>query len=569
MDSLQDILNRVLQNSAETVAQRVQADRPRRPLREPGALFGDITSAIQNIRSPETAAAMQAQTVPGGAYANQNDEFGLDNPGASSSPAVRKSTIADDFQALNSVTSATQSLASEVTQTMKAVSQIETAAESFESAVSSMTASIAEAAESIASAASPSPVSEMAQGLADQIQPNQSNQPSKKRPFAGMVNWGEIVPRVQGFGIPSSPAEEKPEGRVQRFLNSSSIADGIRGMLGQVLNRGSIGGDGSAGENGARESGTSGSSGFDRLLTQTYRMFRNMDEGPDNSDSMRSKVRRKIGRTGRRLLSRAFRNRIRSGMSGGGGSPPPAGGAGGFFRGIGSFFTGGGAGGGAATGAGGGGGGAIPPAGGGAGAAGAGGAAAGGAGGMGAVIGGVVLGFTAVIAVAALAANALYKLGMQGYETALRVAQFDGQLAGAKAQLDVSRMMRDIQTARTLSESGAGFMKALDKLEAALRPITDGALNVGLLFLTEVVQALTSAFQLLLKATILYVKFLDLALVGQIPNDMIKKLENFANGNNQAPQPILPAAGFHNMFLNVPPAAPPRPPIAPLGGNQP
>lgn len=257
---------------------------------------------------------------------------------------------------------------------------------------------------------------------------------------------------------------------------------------------------------------------------------------------------------------------MRSG--GGGGSAPPAGGGGGGFGGWRSLFGGGPAPGGVP-----GAGGAppVPPAGGGMGAGGAG-AAGGGAasgGGMGVVAGGLILGFTALIAVAAVAANALYKLGMQGYETALRVAQFDGQLAGAKAQLDVSRMMRDIQTARTLSESGAGFMKALDKLEAALRPITDGALNVGLLFLTEVVEALTTAFQLLLKATVMYLKFLDIMNAGLIPNDMIKKLENIANGNNQAPQPQMPAAGLHNLFMNIPPAAPPRPPIAPLGGARP
>jgi hypothetical protein len=217
------------------------------------------------------------------------------------------------------------------------------------------------------------------------------------------------------------------------------------------------------------------------------------------------------------------------------------------------MFGGGGAAGGAAA------------AGGGAGGAGGGGAAAGGAMAGGAAIAGVALAFVAIVAVAATVVSALYKLGMQGYETALRVSQFDGQLAAAKSQLDVSRMLRDVQTARTLSESGAGFMKALDKLEAAMRPITDGALDVGLRALTEIVLLLTDAFHLLTKAIVMHLKITDVLLFGAIPNNLIQRIEDAVN--RPALPPNVGQRGFFDGQMRDRPFRQPRPQLPPMGGG--
>jgi hypothetical protein len=229
---------------------------------------------------------------------------------------------------------------------------------------------------------------------------------------------------------------------------------------------------------------------------------------------------------------------------------------------------GGGAGGGAGAAAGGGFGGGA--------AGGAGGAAAGGAGGGGAAVGGaatgggmaiagLVLGFIGIIAISATVVSALHKLGMQGYETALRVSQFDGQLAAAKAQLDVSRMLRDVQTARSLSESGAGFMKALDKLEAAMRPITDGALDVGLRALTEIVLLLTDSLHLLTKAIVMHLRITDFLVFGAIPNNLIQRIDDAVNKPAQ-PAPNINQLGFMDAQLRERPRRP-RAPLPPMGGG--
>jgi hypothetical protein len=161
------------------------------------------------------------------------------------------------------------------------------------------------------------------------------------------------------------------------------------------------------------------------------------------------------------------------------------------------------------------------------------------------------------------------KLGKQGYETALRVAHLDGGLTAAKAQLDVSRLLRDIQTSRTLSNAGANHMEAINRLEENLRPITDGAMLAGLHALTFGLNMVNNVFEAVRNSSIGIVKAFNEIEKGLgfdfINDNMVKALEDLKNGNG--PQRNLEAAPLHNLFANLPAAAPPRPPLPPLGGN--
>ena len=445
--------------------------------------------------------------------------------------------------------------------------------------------------------------------------PSGNESQSKSRTLAGAIPWGSI-PRVDGF----FPQEKKASGPAQQWLNSSSIADSLREVVANVresmgkiqanstgLVNGGLsasrfsGGIGVA-SGGGDSSSLSGriSDSFDRVLARSFSLFRSMspaassgssgggggnnggggseDNGGNDASNnsggsgmfrgIRNQIRGRIGRTGRRMMTKFFRNRVtrgrtllRGGAGGGGGGfaaggVPAGGGAGGIgaaARGIGGVA---GAGGGMAGGAAGGGGAAA--------------AGGGGAAGVGVVAGGAALAILAFVAALAIAIGGVIKLGKQGYETALRVAHLDGGLTEAKAQLDVSRLMRDIHTARNLSESGSNFMAALDNLEDAFRPLTDGAFKLGLEGLTFITNGVADGFRALVGATSGLVKSLNEfeQWLGQdfIPDDLAGKMEEFAKGN--ARQNVqLEAAPLHQMFLNMPPAAPPRRPHPPLGGN--
>lgn len=571
MSSLDDILNRVLNQAVDSAATKVQgAVIGRRPLKDPesgsgavgysnAGVFSDLQSAIRTIHDPAIAQGLRNSASRADAMDDGNggadffDGMGQESP---SLPAVRKTTLADDLGVIGTITDAGTSIVKDMAIAGKATQGLAESAGKLDRAVIDLTRSVVKATPKTSENQNP-----------------------------GIV--GGVLNRASGF------------------LESNSIAESVRAMVGRLRNGsdgpagvgGVNGGDGS--DDGFAENRLESrlSSAFDRMLGRAMLYFRSMSmanagsrsvsdadgdglaDADENSPSqqqgqsagqswIRQMVRQKIGRAGRRLLTRAFRNRVQRGMRmarGGAGGAGGAGGTGGGWAGrvAGIGQAGGMAGGGIHHGAGG----AAGGMGGGAGGAG-GGAAAGGGAGLG--LAAAVVGVIAFVAVIYMAIKALYNLGMQGYQTALRVAQFDGQLAAAKAQLDVNRLMRDIQTARDLSKSGADFMKALNRLEDTLRPLTDGALKIGLEFLTWVTNSLVEAFQFLLKATAGVVKAFDelekavgIDLIGA---DLIKRLEDAANGGNNN-QVMLPPAGFHDAFMNLPPfAPPPRNNIPPLGG---
>jgi hypothetical protein len=190
-----------------------------------------------------------------------------------------------------------------------------------------------------------------------------------------------------------------------------------------------------------------------------------------------------------------------------------------------------------------------------------------------------VVAFVGLIAIINTAGQAIYKLGMQGYETALRVSQYNGELNIAKAQLNVGRLMRDIQTAQDLSKSGAGMMRAIDKLEEVLRPITTEVLSVSMAVLTEAINLLTATIKGIAKFGN---AVMDQGNVGQafanngILGGALAMLNPFAN------QPLAPAApqnqqqqaqpdflGLHDEFAKRAIPLPPRAPIPPQGAARP
>ncbi len=693
MDSLNDILNRVLQNAAETTAQRVVVATGKRPLRDPDS--GSVShlqqaaAALENIRSASTAAAMtqraqlsQYQSSSPVDDGNSGTDSGDGESFSSPADRHRKTTIADDMNVLGTVGGAGTAVIQQIAAAGRAFSGIPEAANAFKDAVTQMADSAGGAAPVIDSVTGP--LAKMASSIVSQIsgigkggdpstgasQAGQINSvdgavtaavrkilkapksfaswfgehdgtdsarseaPSspagsgggKSRPMAGVIPWGSW-PTASAF-LPSSGGQSGSSGSVQNWLNSSSIADSMRAMIGNVgqslksmtanvgglLNGGVVAATGSSGNvpsGGAGASSLSGRFGesFDKLLAQSWGMFRGMsagsggssganrsgnssggggrsgggDDGNDDGNDdggnnqgnsgqgffrgLKNQIRTRIGRAGRRILARRFRRGVVNGRrllrgsggtggaaAGGGaaGTGGGAGGGGGFFA---RMFGGGAGGGGAAAGGGGAGAGA---------AAGGGGVAAGGV-----VAAGAVLAVVAFVAAIGIAIYALMKLGKQGYETALRVAHLDGGLTAAKAQLDVSRLLRDIQTSRTLSNAGANHMEAINRLEENLRPITDGAMLAGLHALTFGLNMVNTVFEAVRNSGIGMVKAFNEAEKAMgfnfFDDNIVKALEDLKNGRNL--QQNIEAAPLHNMFANLPPAAPPRPPLPPLGGN--
>lgn len=207
--------------------------------------------------------------------------------------------------------------------------------------------------------------------------------------------------------------------------------------------------------------------------------------------------------------------------------------------------------------------------------------------GGGAVTGMVLTGVVILAFVAAVisATKALINFGKQGYETALRVAEYNGALASAKAQLEVGRLMRDIKTSNNLSENGAEFIKSLNELEEALRPITDFLQSAGLAVLTILTDMATKIIQAMNKVADV-LENPDVQNVGNIMQvgagalnpaagvvGMLGFLANMNQQNQQAaaqPAPIqVPLNVFGNPLPNVqPPAVPaPRALIPPIGNK--
>lgn len=672
MDSLDDILNRVLQNSAEKVAQRIEPVMNRRPLKDPqtnaAGFFQDISTAVRNIRSPEVAGALQSQAMQpqsvqaaGARYASPEEREEFLNGGGfgPSSPAdQRRTTIADDASVIGQITNSATQIVRQIATAGKAIGEFSGSAGNLDRAVSGMAQTVVAADKDVKASMPAESLTgwlKSLTGRGTQAGSESSGSGTATAGSGGVSSWSDSFPffsfarrfggksadstnsadsassqsdsssAERSAGSGSQPAKTQQD-RKESWLESSSIADSVRGFFGRFrpsLSPAQMSGTNPAANGGsvplAQQDPSSGngqglfsrlSQSFDKALANSSTMFRAMgrqsspadgagggsDNGNQNeswlesssiADSVRGFTRKTVSRLGRRALSspalrRRFINGRRllrgggAGVTGGGGSAGTggtggAGGAGGVFRGgLGWMIPPGGAGAGgagaAAGGAGGFGGGAAAGAGGaGAGGAGGAGAAGGAAVGGGMLTAGLILGFVGLIAVTATVVSALHKLGMQGYETALRVSQFDGTLAAAKAQLDVSRMLRDVQTARSLSESGAGFMKALDKLEAAMRPITDGALDLGLRALTEIVLLLTDALQLLTKAVVMHLKITDVLLFGAIPNDLIQRIDDAVN--RPAAPPNIGQRGFFDGQMQDRPFRQPRPPLPPMGGG--
>lgn len=552
MSSLDDILNRVLSQAVDSAATKVQgAVIGRRPLRDPesgsGAVgysntgvFSDLQSAIRTIHDPAIAQGLRNSAARADDSA---DDLRLslddvpDDP--LTSPAVRKTTLADDLGVIGTITDAGTSIVKDMAIAGKATQGLADSAGKLDRAVIDLTRSVVKATPRTSENQSP-----------------------------GIV--GGVMNRASGF------------------LESNSIAESVRAMVGRLRNgsdgpAGSGGDDGDGGAIGEGSFADRLSAGFDRALARSMMFFRSMSagsggvsrgnggnvDGSDGSDSsplsgrsLRTIVSQRIGRAGRRALVGAFRGRVIRGMRGlrGRGVAGGAGGTGGGWAGrIAGMPPGGMIGGGVHHGAGGGMGG------------GAAGGAAAAAGGMGAGVAvaavvGLVAAFAALIAIVNAAGQAIYKLGMQGYETALRVSQYSGELNIAKAQLNVGRLMRDIQTAQDLSKSGAGMMRAIDKLEEVLRPLTTEVLSMSMTVLTKAIEELTAVMQASEKFGMDFMMFIDDKLNRAFPA-LFPKWNQPQNNQPQQAQPDF--LGLHEEFAKRAIAKPPRAAIPPQGAARP
>jgi hypothetical protein len=537
MSSFDEILNRVMGDAVETVVQRTEqnSSRPagRRPLREPGGsaivtYMAEVSSALNNIRSVETAAALselsQRNSEEAAASTDgdlRRSESGIDPAQTSpSSPADNRRTISDDAEVLSGIQNAAAAM----------VNQVVTAGD----ALGNLARNASESGQSI-------------------HQASQSITVNNAVAAGGSGSIGD---------------------RLSEWLNSSSIADSVRGMVENLKQIRPV--DGNAVVPASSDEGRGQgfvdrvNLAFDTFLVRSFNLFRKMSgqrygenqEGdsssPDDdqnqqetveensSNQFSSRLLKGMARGARRTLVRRFGRRIRGARAN-----PATGPAGGTGRAGGGIFG-------------------RAFAGGGRGAAAGGAAAGGGAGGV--ALGGTMMmaaaGVLAFVAGLTVAASVVYDLAMKGYEIVLKVSQYDGQLSAARAQLNVSRLMRDMQSAKTFSESGTRMMETLDRLEATFRPITDGVLNLALNVLTYTVNELMDAFQYLMKATVGVLRLFD-DLAEQRGRDLINdrrlaEWERIANGN--APRPGMNPDPFGDLFQRFPPAKPPRPPLPPLGG---
>jgi len=549
--SLDDILNRVLGNALETVTKRTEpnSSRPggKRPLREPGGgpqsgvitYMAEVNAALNNIRSAETAAALSelglrnSESRDQSTVAEQSRPGGSVDPAQSSSfPAENRRTVSDDADVLSGIKGAAAALVNQVVSAGHALG-------GFAKNASEGGQTIQQASQSITVNNSlPGGVPGVSDGL------------------GGIASLGD---------------------RITNWLNSSSIADSVRGMvenLSQIRpTDGTVVVPVSSNEERGQGLVDRVNAAFDAFLVRSFNLFRKMsgqrfgedqendgsessEDGENSSNRFSSRLLRGIARRGRRTLVRGFGRRIRRaranpaiGRAGGGGAAA----GGGMF---GRAFAGGGGGGAAAAGGGGVGGGA------------AGGAAAGG-GALGGTMMTGVAGVLAFVAAITVAASVVYDLAMKGLETVLKVSQYDSQLSAAKAQLNVSRLMRDMESAKTLSASGEKMIQTIDRLEATFRPITDSALSIAMNVLTYSANELVDAFQYLMKSTVGVLRLFDdlSEMRGRdlIDDKRLDEWERIANGD--APKAAINPDPFGDLFQQrFPPAKPPRQPLPPLGG---
>jgi len=95
------------------------------------------------------------------------------------------------------------------------------------------------------------------------------------------------------------------------------------------------------------------------------------------------------------------------------------------------------------------------------------------------VAGVMVLAFQVTVKTVFAVISALNGLSKQALETTLRLSNYSGILASAKAQLEVGRIYRDISSAHATAGSGAARMAAENRYEEAFRPLQDTMTDIG------------------------------------------------------------------------------------------
>jgi len=583
MDSLEDILNRVLQGSADRISRNTSgsvSSPGRRPLRDPATdsagFFQDVSAAVSNIRSSASTHAIVSQ-VNGGL---QNDPFadgaiddGSSAGGSSSSAGSGSRTLRDDTQAMSDLSSATVGIARNIATAGKAIGEFTSSAGNFTKSVTGMSG----AAETAGKAVKPT------EGFQSWIR----SMIDWRKSGAAQASSSSADPAIGGDSS-SSGSGASGKQSFNNWLIPSSLEDGIRGFVGSVGAKVSGQDSRPSDQSGDQQEQdatftTRMSQAIDNLMARSMVLFRSMSfrrnpvaaseaddeqrsqqggqQDPHSQNSLlrntaRARLANKIGRVGRGILAKHFRGRVNRGMrgmnraagagggAGGAGSPPTTGGIGGWFRGFGRGAAGGGGGGGAAAGGAAAGGGAVLP------------------------IAIAAVAFVGLAAAVVMATKGIINMADSLAQQALRVAQWDGALSAAKAQLEVGRLLRDVGTAQALSESGAKLIGHVNKLEAIFRPISDGALVIGMEALNAVLPYIVLALQKMVGALAMAINGLDLFANWfglDIDDEIAKRLERVAAGQAADQAVNVAQAGFHDMFRNRP-IQPPRQPLPPIGG---
>lgn len=95
------------------------------------------------------------------------------------------------------------------------------------------------------------------------------------------------------------------------------------------------------------------------------------------------------------------------------------------------------------------------------------------------VAGVMVMAFQVTVKTVFAVISALNGMAKQALETTLRLSNYSGILAAAKAQLDVGRIHRDIASAHATAGSGAARLASENRYEEAMRPFADVMTEIG------------------------------------------------------------------------------------------
>jgi hypothetical protein len=97
----------------------------------------------------------------------------------------------------------------------------------------------------------------------------------------------------------------------------------------------------------------------------------------------------------------------------------------------------------------------------------------------GVALGAMVAGASVIGSAASATYKALSALAKQSYDTTVKLANYSGVLAYANSQLQVGRVLRDIESAGEISETGKDRLNAQNRLEEAIQPWSDMMSNLG------------------------------------------------------------------------------------------